>query len=122
MTQLWYYFAGFKKNCYEYLIVGRYPNIVRTRLFRVFTQRVAVISCGRFGIKCLSRFYFSEIQNVFVSRNLKIGPIVYSETLVRIYHDSLRNNQEVCSYHLFRAASLKSSTQTSYFVIPVMNV
>jgi hypothetical protein len=51
-----------------------------------------------------------------------MGLLVYPETTVRNYHYSLRNNPAECSSHLLRGGRLKPSTQTSYFVIPVMNV
>jgi len=67
------------------------PTILRTALYWVITQRVVVISYRRFGS----------------------GPIGCTETSVRNYHYSLRNNTEEHSYHLLRGGSLKSHNLTS---------
>jgi len=42
-------FACVNETFYEYFIVGRYPNAVKTLLFCYITQRAMVISYGRFG-------------------------------------------------------------------------
>jgi hypothetical protein len=65
---------------------------VRTFLFWVITQRVVVISYGRFGTNYRSHLHVSGIQKVFDSWLLKMGPLVYPEMSERNYHYSLRNN------------------------------
>jgi len=108
--------ASFNENCYEFFTFGKYPNLVRTLLFWVITQRVVVTSYGRFGTTYRSRLHVSGIQKVFYSCLLKMGPLVYPETSVRNDHYLLRNNPEE------RGGSLQSSTQIPYFFISLINV
>jgi len=66
---------------------------MRTALFWAITQRVGVISYQRLGT---------------TYRSLDLEPIFSPEMSVRNYHYLLRNNPELCSYHLLRGGSLKS--------------
>ena len=63
----------------------------RTALFWVMTQRVLVIYYRRFGTTYQPKLQWSRILS---SRPLRTGPIRFSETSVRNYHYSLRNNPE----------------------------
>jgi len=81
----------------------------RTALFWVITQRVKVISYGRFGTTYRPRPQGSRIQNLLDPFwNLRMGPIGCPETSVRNYHHSPRNDPEERSSQLLRGGSLKS--------------
>jgi hypothetical protein len=69
-------------------------------LFWVITQRVVIVSYGRFGT-----IYRTHLQ---VSRILNIKLMGSSKTAVRNYHYSLPNNPQECSSHLLRGGSQKS--------------
>ena len=49
MFQLSNRLAGLNENFYEFFTVAKYPNMLRTLLFWVVTQRVVVTTYGRFG-------------------------------------------------------------------------
>ena len=87
-------------------------NPLRTALFCVITQPVAVISYRRFERTYWSHLQGSRILNLEdgTTWTLKIGPIGCPKMSVRNYHYSLCNNPEECSSHLLHSQSLKSSS------------
>ena len=80
------YVAWFKASAARYM---------RTALFCVVTQRVFVISYGRFVTTYRSYIQGSRIQTLFFySWPLKMWQIICPETSVRNNHYPLRNNPE----------------------------
>ena len=100
----------------------RRVKVLRTALFWVITQRVAVIPYRRFGAVYWSALQRSKDQN----GKRKTGPIEWPETSVRNYLYSLRNNPEehssvtwfvtscvsVCSLPTFQGIVPQSQTPT----------
>jgi len=89
------------------LILDKQLQILRTALFWVITQPVAVISYRRFETTYRSHLQSQESTTFLPS---KMGPIGYPETSVRNYHYLLYNGPEESSSHLLRGGSLKSRT------------
>jgi hypothetical protein len=88
-------------TCWFYSDIGNTRGMnqlkIRTALFWNVMQRGFVI------------FYRSLVTTYeFDSWPVKMGPIGCSETSVRIYHYSLRNNPQEPSSHILRGASLKA--------------
>ena len=76
---------------------------MRIALFEVITQRVVVISYGRFGSTYRSHIQGSGIQNPFgLLTHLKMGPMGFPETSIKNYHYPLCNNPEERIYQLVR--------------------
>ena len=69
---------------------------MRTALLWALTQRVVVISYRRLGTtyRVPSSRVKNTIRKIQDFLPLELGPIGYSETSVRTYHYSLRNNPE----------------------------
>jgi hypothetical protein len=82
----------------RYLLRGYVEiNSLRTALFWVITQQVVIIPYRRFG---------TTIGPIYKGQDMEL--ICCSETSVRNYHYSLRNNPEERSSHLLSGGSLKS--------------
>jgi hypothetical protein len=92
------------KNVSDKLVIS-----IRTALFWVIAQQVAVISYCPFGTTYRSHLQGSiSVKILFGLLTIENGTNRLYRNVARNCHYSLRNNPEECNSHLVRGRSLKS--------------